>query len=170
MTEAQITNGRAGDSLRSAPNADINSLPVHLQLSLLERLLAKTAKDDTTGCWNWTGRRCGSGYGMIGTGRRAQLMPHRVSHLFFKGPITAPVVRHECDNRLCLNPDHLVLGTHRENTADMIRRGRHVSGMAKRAVCPKGHPYDRINANGARTCSKCMAAANLRHRQKRAAK
>jgi hypothetical protein len=49
---------------------------------------------------------------------------HRVSYTEFKGPIGDKLVLHECDNRLCINPEHLWLGTQMENVKDMIDKGR----------------------------------------------
>lgn len=147
----------------------IYDIPPRFHASLVERLLAKTPEPGEGGCWPWTGPVGNSGYGVIGAGNRLSISTHKLSWLLFCGE-TPPgqCVLHRCDNRRCINPEHLFLGTHAENSRDMVAKGRHVSGPAKRTACPLGHPYDRINANGARTCSICMKAANLRHRQKRA--
>jgi hypothetical protein len=72
------------------------------------------------GCWTWNRARIGKdGYGVC-RGKGA----HRVSYVLFKGPIPrGQLVRHKCDNPPCVNPDHLELGTARENAIDAsVRR------------------------------------------------
>lgn len=145
----------------------IHDVPIGYHVSLLERLLARTPEADESGCWPWTGPVGNSGYGVIGYAKQSRLSAHRLSYLLFKGDAGRLLVMHRCDNRRCINPDHLTLGTHSDNTADMIAKGRHVSGMAKRTTCPKGHPYDAINANGARICRACARAATARWNAKR---
>lgn len=68
------------------------------------------------------------GYGQAAYEDRPGALMHRVAYVRAHGltlaDITGKVVRHECDNPRCINPEHLLLGTHRDNTADMISRGR----------------------------------------------
>jgi hypothetical protein len=73
-----------------------------------------------TGCWLWTAARSKSGYGSF-AGRRA----HRVAHEFALGPIPPGLhVLHTCDVPACVRPDHLWLGTHADNMADKVAKGR----------------------------------------------
>lgn len=66
---------------------------------------------------------------------------HRLAYVTYKGPIPAGlVVRHTCDVTCCVNPDHLVLGTNKDNTADMISRGRWSRPPVSR---PNRGPYRR---------------------------
>ena len=74
-------------------------------------------------CWIWTGASIG-GYGRATVGRRSRWV-HHVSYEKYVGPIAAGLlVLHRCDVPLCCNPDHLFLGTQKENIADCILKGR----------------------------------------------
>lgn len=81
-----------------------------------EKLKAGVAVCDITGCWIWQ-KRLKRGYG-----------PHRLAYRFYKGPIPDGLdVLHNCphgDNPACINPDHLWVGTHRDNMLDKINKGR----------------------------------------------
>jgi transposase-like protein len=121
------------------------------------------------GCWAWTSLIDDQGYGrLLVKGKKA--LVHRVSYELFSGaPIPAgAVVMHDCDNPRCVRPDHLRLGTQKENMADAARRGR----MAAQAVmhCPRGHPYSEENtrhAAGRRMCRQCNRDRLRTNRQKR---
>ena len=81
-----------------------------------------------TGCWLWTGVANNSGYGRIVVNDVLKLA-HRVSYEIYVGPIPDGMcLCHRCDVRLCVNPDHLFLGTRVDNTADMVAKGRQAIG------------------------------------------
>ena len=82
------------------------------------------AKVDKSGeCWTWTGSISSTGYGMFYDGQ--PYSTHRYSWAIHFGPIPRGLcVLHRCDNRPCVRPDHLWLGTKRENSRDMVRKGR----------------------------------------------
>ncbi len=75
-------------------------------------------------CWEWQAGKMQAGYGVIGVGRKI-LYTHRYSYELHNGPIPKGFfVCHHCDNPPCCNPDHLFLGTDRDNKHDMIKKGR----------------------------------------------
>lgn len=78
-----------------------------------------------SGCWLWSAATRGVGYGSASVGGGKSSSAHREAYKAAKGPIPdGLIVRHKCDVRVCVNPDHLELGTHKDNTQDCIRRGR----------------------------------------------
>lgn len=78
-----------------------------------------------SGCWLWAGAVGTHGYGVIGVGPHKIETAHRVSWGLHRGEIPAGMwVLHKCDNRVCVNPDHLYLGTVLDNSRDLMARGR----------------------------------------------
>ncbi|WP_439212545.1 HNH endonuclease signature motif containing protein [Duffyella gerundensis] len=78
------------------------------------------------GCINWTGNRTAFGYGSIRMNNRT-VRTHRLSYELAKGPIPEGlIIRHKCDNPSCINPDHLEVGTTKDNARDRCERGRSV--------------------------------------------
>ena len=79
-------------------------------------------------CWMWTGALAGRGYGKLrDVGVRRLLYAHRVSWEVTNGPVPDGFcVLHQCDNPACVNPSHLWVGTKKDNTQDMVRKGRGV--------------------------------------------
>jgi len=78
-----------------------------------------------SGCWIWTGAPCTKGkYGHLNIGGKYK-RAHRIAYELFIGPIPKKLhVLHNCDTPLCVNPDHLFVGTQYENLADMTNKGR----------------------------------------------
>lgn len=89
-------------------------------------------------CWRWTGctNNKQGGYGRFTTqreGRKYGLAAHRVSFVLAGGTIPPGLsVLHKCDNRTCVNPAHLTVGSHAANTADMFQKGRDPQTAGKR--------------------------------------
>lgn len=76
-------------------------------------------------CWEWQGALLKQGYGTLRGKDGRQINAHRLSHLLFKGDIAEGLhVCHTCDNRKCVNPDHLFLGSASDNMKDCFDKGR----------------------------------------------
>lgn len=94
-----------------------------------ERFDNKIKKSSNSKCWEWTCNVNNSGYGRMTTFEAGSRLAHRLSWEFTFGPIPKGLcVLHKCDNSICTNPAHLFLGTHQENMADKLKKGRQPSG------------------------------------------
>lgn len=94
------------------------------RLTLAERVNSHVTIDTDTGCWVWTASRRSDGYGQIRIGGK-NAAAHRISYEIAKGEIPpGAFLCHTCDNRGCVNPDHLFLGDHKLNAQDAQAKGR----------------------------------------------
>lgn len=98
--------------------------------TVAERLAAYTKRSNK--CLLWTGalndKDRTKGYGVMNVRGRMRFV-HQLAYELTYGTISSgKVVRHTCDNRLCCEPTHLILGTHKDNTQDMVLRGRSAKG------------------------------------------
>lgn len=117
---------------------------------LYDRLLARVRKDEQTGCWLWTGpyykkkKWPQNRYGFITLpkryfGRKRPTGTHRAMMMAIHGSFPSEqVVCHRCDVPLCINPEHLFLGTMGDNIRDSRNKNRHHEG--KKDFCDRGHP------------------------------
>lgn len=95
------------------------------------RFRAKFKVDKKTKCWVWVAaiNKYGYGHFMMRHPKR-MVRAHRFSYFYYKGKIPrGKMVLHECDNRACVNPAHLYLGTQFDNMRDALQRGRFCVGV-----------------------------------------
>lgn len=87
-------------------------------------------KVSESGCWIWTGSKFDNGYGRISRflpRGKFHMRAHITSWLYYRGEIPPKLfVCHTCDNKLCINPDHLWLGTNSQNQLDASSKGVHL--------------------------------------------
>ena len=95
-----------------------------------DRFWEKVSIDPYGGCWEWCGSRTDLGYGKIRISReKRNELAHRISWIFHFGSIPKELwVLHRCDDPSCVNPEHLFLGDHTANMADMRAKGRSTRG------------------------------------------
>ena len=114
------------------------------------------------GCWEWKLSLSGPGYGQMRWG--GETLAHRCSYRAFHlegeripGKL---LVCHTCDNRCCVNPEHLFLGTHKDNAADMMQKDRWTAGKVPKGI--KQHRARHTDAEVIDAIRRCRAGETHR--------
>ncbi len=100
-------------------------------------------KKQKNGCWIWKSSKSNSGYGKFNI-RGKHVIAHRYSYELYKEKIPpGMLICHKCDNKLCVNPDHLWIGTQKENINDAKKKGRlpNLKGIRKPLCCVGENHY-----------------------------
>lgn len=119
-------------------------MPLLLNEQLIERFWRYVDKSAGDGCWLWTGAK-NKGYGLFHAPHTVRAT--RYAAIIAGMPITnALIVMHICDNPTCVNPSHLRLGTHKDNSDDKIRKQRHAHGNTHGSrTMPHRRPFGETN-------------------------
>ena len=125
---------------------------VYPRAPLDQRFWSRVEK--TESCWLWQPATRTGEYGKLTN----KILAHRFSWELHYGSIPEGLwVLHHCDTPPCVHPEHLFLGTAKDNNSDSVSKGRHA--QIKKTHCPKGHPYEGVNLSrspcGDRRCREC---------------
>ena len=103
---------------------------VRANSTTLTTFFSKIEKKDS-GCWEWTGTKNHQGYGVYSVKRRTHLAHRLTLTLSLGKPLNDLQANHHCDNKLCVNPNHLYVGTQQDNIRDRDNRGRGANQYGK---------------------------------------
>lgn len=88
----------------------------------------KTIPEPNSGCWLWFGSTYNDGYGECWAFGKRERASHASYREFVCEIPEGKIIRHKCDNKHCVNPDHLIPGTQQENIQDKVERNRQAKG------------------------------------------
>lgn len=113
-----------------------------------DKFWSKVNGQDENGCMTWKMSKTKAGYGQVRCGSK-NMLAHRVAYMIVKGDIPeGMLIMHSCDNKPCCNPDHLSIGTHADNSHDMMRKdrgdGQFTNGHASDNIKIEKSCYDQI--------------------------
>ena len=138
----------------------------------MKHFWSKISPEPNSGCWLWAGHIKPNGYGEQRVKGRLYLA-HRLSWFLHFGDIPPGLlVCHRCDNRACVCPTHLILGSHQDNHDDMTKKGRRKTppnvGITH---CSKGHQFSNGNTyrhGRKRVCRECQRRAAREYQRRKA--
>lgn len=133
-----------------------------IRVPFLERFWSKVRKsDEADGCWVWTGGKSREGYGQIFVSHGKYAKAHRCSYEIEYGPIPEGLdCLHRCDNPPCVRPEHLWLGTAKDNSRDMYEKGRQSTVRARPERLARG------DRHGSRTHPESLVRGSQHYRSK----
>jgi hypothetical protein len=131
--------------LKHAPHIYCSKACCRASKAVSSETFFRNVNKTPSGCWLWAGCKTPDYYGRIRLNGRIG-KAHRQAYVFTHGPIPNGLyVLHRCDMRACVNPEHLFLGTHRDNMLDMVNKGR--SWLQR---CPEESPTAKLSRERAR--------------------
>lgn len=135
-------------------------IALNMTTEMLERFWAKVDIKDENSCWLWTASLNSKGYGSFGI-NGSGVSAHKISWALAKnnGILSEPRahIMHSCDTRNCVNPNHLSLGTPKDNAQDALSKGRlFIRIPSQEEFCKNGHPRTPENTHPKyKTCILC---------------
>lgn len=131
-------------------------------MTAIGRFESYVIPEPNSGCWLWIGALSRTGYGAFSLIGHKGVPAHRAAWILFRGEIPAGLcVCHRRDNRICVNPDHMFLGSHRENMLDCLRKGRFVTERMLASRRGERHGRAKITASDVTDIRNAYAAGEM---------